>query len=363
MKILHTTPKSDGFHMPAEFEPHYGCIMIWPERGDSWQYGGYAARKAFINAARVIARSERLTVLASEAQYNNARAMLPGNIRVAEMSADDSWARDTAPTFLTNGSIIRGVDWGFNAWGGLVDGLYFPWERDRQLARKLCDLYDIDIYDMRRFILEGGSVHSNGRGTVLTTEECLLSAGRNPNMNKSEIEQLLKDALGAENVIWLPYGIYNDETNGHVDNICAFVSETDVVLAWTDDKSDPQFERSSACLETLQDSVTARGEKINVHKLPLPAPVLITEDECGGLDTIDGLPARTPNERLAASYVNFYISNGAVVMPFFNDKNDEPARKILRELFPTREVEGIYARDILIGGGGFHCLTQQIISP
>lgn len=172
--------------------------MIWPERGDSWQYGGYEARKAFIKAAEIIAKSEKLTVLASEAQYNNARAVLAENIRVVELSTDDSWARDTAPTFVTNDKTIRGIDWNFNAWGGLVDGLYFPWERDRQLARKLCDLYDVDVYDERDFILEGGSIHSNGAGTILTTEECLLSEGRNSHMTKAEIEQKLKDTLGAE---------------------------------------------------------------------------------------------------------------------------------------------------------------------
>lgn len=198
MKIIKSIPKNDGFYMPAEFSPHYGCIMIWPERGDSWQYGGYEARKAFIKAAEIIAKSEKLTVLASEAQYNNARAVLAENIRVVELSTDDSWARDTAPTFVTNGKTIRGIDWNFNAWGGLVDGLYFPWERDRQLARKLCDLYDIDVYDERDFILEGGSIHSNGAGTILTTEECLLSEGRNSHMTKAEIEQKLKDTLGAE---------------------------------------------------------------------------------------------------------------------------------------------------------------------
>lgn len=360
MKIIKSIPKNDGFYMPAEFSPHYGCIMIWPERGDSWQYGGYEARKAFIKAAEIIAKSEKLTVLASEAQYNNARAVLAENIRVVELSTDDSWARDTAPTFVTNGKTIRGIDWNFNAWGGLVDGLYFPWERDRQLARKLCDLYDVDVYDEGDFILEGGSIHSNGAGTILTTEECLLSEGRNSHMTKAEIEQKLKDTLGAEKIIWLPYGIYNDETNGHIDNICAFISETDVVLAWTDDENDPQYKLSSACLKALENSTTADGRKITVHKLPLPKPVLITEHECEGLDTMDGLPTRTANERLAASYVNFYISNGAIVMPFFNDKNDEIARNILASLFPTREVIGVYARDILIGGGNFHCLTQQI---
>ena len=215
MKIIKSIPKNDGFYMPAEFSPHYGCIMIWPERGDSWQYGGYEARKAFIKAAEIIAKSEKLTVLASEAQYNNARAVLAENIRVVELSTDDSWARDTAPTFVTNGKTIRGIDWNFNAWGGLVDGLYFPWERDRQLARKLCDLYDVDVYDERDFILEGGSIHSNGAGTILTTEECLLSEGRNSHMTKAEIEQKLKDTLGAEKIIWLPYGIYNATNEGY----------------------------------------------------------------------------------------------------------------------------------------------------
>lgn len=125
MKIIKSIPKNDGFYMPAEFSPHYGCIMIWPERGDSWQYGGYEARKAFIKAAEIIAKSEKLTVLASEAQYNNARAVLAENIRVVELSTDDSWARDTAPTFVTNGKTIRGIDWNFNAWEVLLTDFIF----------------------------------------------------------------------------------------------------------------------------------------------------------------------------------------------------------------------------------------------
>lgn len=363
MNILrNSTPKSDGYFMPAEFSPHYGCIMIWPERSDSWQNGAYAARRAFVQAATEIAKSEKLTVCTSFKQYDNARASLPPNIRVVELESDDAWARDVAPTFLTDGNDIRGVDWGFNAWGGLLDGLYFPWDKDRQMARKLCDLFDKDVYDKRDFILEGGSIHSNGCGTVITTEECLLSESRNPHMTKSEIETTLLEYLGAKKVIWLPYGIYNDETNGHIDNICAFTSKNDVVLAWTDDTSDPQYKLSSACLEVLENSVTATGEKLNVHKLPQPKPIFVTQSECDGLDTMDGEPTRTVGERLAASYVNFYISNGSVIMPFFYDENDEKARKILQELFPTRRVVGVYARDILIGGGNFHCLTQQIPS-
>lgn len=228
------------------------------------------------------------------------------------------------------------------------------------MARKICDLFEKDMYDMSGFVLEGGSIHCDGEGTCITTEACLLSAGRNPDMTKGEIEQKLKDSLGVKKVVWLPRGIYNDETNEHVDNICAFVKPAEVVLAWTDDKSDPQYELSKACYDALLQETDAQGRRFAIHKLCCPKPVTITAEECEGLDTMDFQPTRTAGERLAASYVNFYISNGAVVMPFFGDPADEPAREKLAELFPTREIIPIYARDILIGGGNIHCITQQI---
>lgn len=361
MKILKSTPKQDGFYMPAEFEIHEGCIMIWPERTDSWQYGAVAARKAFTEVATAISKSENVTVCASEIQYDTAREMLPDHIRVVEMSSNDSWARDYAPTFVKNhNGDIRGVDWYFNAWGGLVDGLYFPWDKDNKMARKLCDLYNVDTYNARHFVCEGGSIHVDGQGTALVTEACLLSQGRNPKMTKDEIEETLKNYLGVEKVIWLKYGIYNDETNEHVDNICAFIAPGEVVLAWTDNKNDPQYKMSKSCLDILENEIDAKGRKIIVHKLPLPSPVYISKEECEGLENMDGEPTRVDGERLAASYVNFYIANDAIVMPGFNDPMDMVAKEKLQKLFPTREVIQIYARDILIGGGNIHCITQQI---
>ena len=242
MHILHTTPKTDGFSMPAEFERHAGCLLIWPERGDSWRSGGWPARKAFVAVASAIAQSETVTMLVSPAQYETARAMLPPEIRLVEMETDDSWARDVCPTFVRSAAGgIRGIDWGFNAWGGLEDGLYFPWDKDNHVARKVCDLFWTDTYDSRDFILEGGSIHSDGEGTILTTESCLCSAGRNPQMTKAEITEKLCVMLGAEKVLWLPRGIYGDETNEHVDNVCAFTAPGKVVLAWTDNENDPQY--------------------------------------------------------------------------------------------------------------------------
>ena len=359
--IKDSSPKQDGFHMPAEFEPHEGCILIFPERSDSWQYGGYAARKAFVQVVEAIARSEKVTVCASAKQYDNARALLPEHVRVVEMSSNDSWARDYAPTFVKNEvGEVRGVDWGFNAWGGLHDGLYFPWDQDNAMARKLCDLLEKDVYHKRDFILEGGSIHVDGEGTCLVTENCLLSAGRNPQMTREEIEDTLREYLGVSAIIWLPCGIYHDETNEHVDNICAFTAPGEVVLAWTEDVSDPQYAMSKACLEVLENTTDAKGRSLKVHKLPLPKPVTITEEECSGLDLCWDEPTRTPGERLAASYVNFYIANKHIVMPGFGDPADQQAKEILQGLFPDREVIQIYARDILIGGGNIHCITQQI---
>lgn len=362
MKIIRdSVPSADGFRMPGEYEPHEGCIMIFPERSDSWQYGGYAARKAFVRVAEAIAESEKVTVAAGAGQYDNARAMLPNYIRVVEMSSNDAWARDYGPTFVINDSgAVRGIDWGFNAWGGLYDGLYFPWDQDNRMARKFCDLLEKDVYDKRDFILEGGSVHVDGEGTCMVTESCLLSRGRNPGLTKTEIEKVLREYLNVTAVLWLPRGIYQDETNEHVDNICAFTAPGEVVLAWTDRKEDPQYALSKACLDYLENAEDAKGRRLKIRKLPLPGPVTVTEEECRGLDACWDEPARTPGERLAASYVNFYIANKSIVMPGFGDPADREAKDILQELFPDRKVVQIYARDILIGGGNIHCITQQI---
>ncbi len=361
MKILNSTPKQDGFRMPAEFEQHEGCIVIWPERADSWQYGAVEARKAFVKVIEGIAESEKVTVLVSFDQYDNAREMLPSNVRLVEMSTDDSWARDVCPTFVINDKgERRGIDWGFNAWGGLVDGLYFPWDKDNKVARKVCDLFENDTYNARDFICEGGSIHTDGEGTAIVTEACLLSKGRNSSLTKEQIENKLKEYINVEKVIWLKNGIYGDETNEHVDNICCFTSPANVVLAWTDDETDAQYPLSKSCLEILENEMDARGRKITVHKLHLPKPICATEEQTRGLINFDGNPTRTTGERLAGSYVNFYISNGAIIMPAFNDEQDENAKNLLQKLFPTKKIIQVLATEILIGGGNIHCITQQI---
>ena len=232
MKRLQGTPRIDGFRMPGEFEEHRGTYMIWPERPDNWRLGAKPAQRVFAEVATAIAQFEPITVCVSADQFSNAREMLPAEVRVVEMSSNDAWVRDCGPTFVTNGKEIRGIDWRFNAWGGLVDGLYFPWDKDDAVAQKICELEGADSYRTGGFVLEGGSIHTDGDGTAVVTEECLLSEGRNPNFSKEQIEDMLRNYLNVEKVIWLKRGIYLDETNGHVDNIFCFARPGEALLAW-----------------------------------------------------------------------------------------------------------------------------------
>lgn len=360
-------PADEGFYMPGEYERHRGCIMIWPERPGSWPYEARAARKAFREIIASIAKSEEVFVAAGERSFDSAVKELNDirNVTVFHAETDDAWARDVAPTFVKNREgLVRAVNWDFNAWGGTYNGLYASWEKDNAFARCFAEKEDYDIYDASPFVLEGGSIHSDGEGTVIVTSECLLSPGRNPSLNKEAIEQKLKEYLGAEKVIWLPNGIYNDETDGHVDNICAFIKPAEVVLAWTDDENDPQYSLSEEDLKVLESEKDARGRSIKVHKLPIPKNhVFIEANDLKGYEFEEGEDEREVGERLAASYVNFYFSNGAVILPAFggeNTESDSEAVRIMSRLCPEREIVQIAARDILLGGGNIHCITQQI---
>ena len=193
MKRLEGNPKQDGFRMPGEFERHSGTYMIWPERPDNWRLGAKPAQRVFTKVANAIGKYEPITMVVSRAQYDNARNMLADYVKVVEMSNDDSWMRDCGATFVIDDKGgKRAIDWKFNAWGGLVDGLYFPWDQDDKVAMKMSELEQVDRYRLDDFVLEGGSIHVDGEGTVMTTEECLLSEGRNSHLTKEQIEQFYK---------------------------------------------------------------------------------------------------------------------------------------------------------------------------
>jgi agmatine deiminase len=359
-KTFSSTPALDGFRMPGEFEPHAGCWMLWPERSDTWRLGGKPAQLAFASVDAAIAGSEMVTVGVSRTHYQHARYLLPDQVRVVEMSHDDAWMRDTGPSFVVNDAgEVRGVDWVFNAWGGLAGGLYFPWEQDDLVARKVLDMERLDRY-RAPLVLEGGAIHVDGQGTAIVTEECLLHPNRNPHLDQGQIELLLGEYLGVSTVIWLSKGIYQDETDGHVDNLCCFVRPGVVLLSWTDDKRDPQYAISSDAYERLTQSRDARGRRLKVHKLPQPGPLYLTREEAAGLDMTDSAKPRRAGDRLAASYANFYIANKAVVVPLLDKRRDSEAIAIIKALFPKRHVIGVQSREILLGGGNIHCITQQV---
>lgn len=365
MNRLTTKPAQDGFRMPGEFEKHRGCILIWPVRPGSWPYGGNEAKETFKEIARAMAESEDVWMCADDEHIEEVTKVFADdeNIHPLRIETDDAWARDVGPTFVRNDNTgeVRGVDWKFNAWGGDYDGLYAHYEKDDAAAEKMCEMLGYDSYDAKHFVLEGGSIHSDGEGTLLVTETCLLSPGRNPKLSKEEIENELKDYLNVQKIIWLPRGIDGDETNEHVDNVCAFVRPGEVVLAWTEDEKDPQWEASNASYEVLARETDAKGRPFIIHKLLIPKnPVCVTEEDLQGYVFEEGEDTREAGERLAASYVNFYISNGGIILPQFEDENDSKAVALMEKLFPGRKIYPIYARSIIVGGGNIHCISQQV---
>ncbi|HVX34504.1 MAG TPA: agmatine deiminase [Solirubrobacterales bacterium] len=359
-RALDSTPAADGFRMPAEWEPHSGCWMAWPERPDNWRDGAAPAQTAFAAVASAIAASEPVTMAVSDGQFERARAALPDSVRVVAVSTDDAWLRDTGPTFVVDGAgARRGVDWRFNAWGGLDGGLYCPWDRDERVAAKVLEVEGDDRY-AAPLVLEGGSIHVDGEGTVLTTEQCLLNPNRNPGLDRSAIEAALHAYLGTEKVIWLGQGVFADETDGHVDNLACFARPGVVLLTWVDDATDPQHAISRDALERLEAATDARNRPLEVIKLPAPGPLTATAAEASGVKAAPGTQPRRAGDRLAASYVNFYIANSHVIYPLLDPARDDEAAAVLAAAFPDRAPIGVPAREILLGGGNIHCITQQV---
>jgi agmatine deiminase len=357
--ILDSTPAADGWSMPGEFETHAGCWMAWPERPDNWRDAAAPAQAAFAAVAEAIVAAEPVTVGVSGAQLERARDMLPPAVRVVELATDDAWMRDIGPSFLTGPEPgLRGVDWRFNAWGGL----YTDWQRDERAAERILEVEGAGRY-RAPLILEGGSIHVDGEGTVLTTEECLLNENRNPELSREQIEQALCEYLGATKVIWLGRGLPCDETDGHVDNLACFVRPGTVLLAVSQDREDPMFEVGEDARRRLGEARDAAGRALEVLTVPAPRPPAITAEEAGGVTPVPGTHPRRAGDRLAASYVNFYPANGRVVVPLIDERCDEQAAEVLASCFPDREVVGVPAREILLGGGNIHCITQQVPAP
>jgi len=345
--------------MPAEFAAHQRCWMLWPERPDIWRQQALPAQQAFALLAATIARFEPVTIGVSTRELAFARAALLPQIRVVRLGSNDAWMRDVGPTFLINDAgQRRGVDWRFNAWGGI----YADCRRDDAVAAQV-----LAAEHSRRYrapmINEGGAIHTDGEGTVLVTEQCLLNRNRNPQLKREQIEQLLRDYLGVQQIIWLGAGVVNDETDGHIDNLACFVRPGEVCLTWTDNRRDAQHRVSRDAYERLLTARDARGRRLKIHRLPSPGPLYMSAAEAAGIRHYPGTRRVRAGHRLAGSYVNFYLANGAVIAPLLDARTDAAALRMLRRIFPRRQVVGVPAREILLGGGNIHCVTQQVPAP
>jgi agmatine deiminase len=332
-------PAENGFFMPGEWAPHRRCWMAWPCRESLWGDAIDEARDAYAEVAKAIAEFEPVTMIANPENVAEVSLRCGGSVACVPMAHDDSWLRDSGPTFVVDGrGEIAGIDWRFNAWGGKYD----DYLRDAAVAVQILEHAKVRRYEAP-LVLEGGSFHVDGEGTVLTTEECLLNPNRNPDLSKGEIEELLCAYLGAQKVIWLGAGLEDDETDGHVDNLACFVRPGAVLALTTNDEDDANYDALRDNLERLRSATDAKGRTLDVVEVEQPR-------------------ARNNKEgrRLSASYVNFHVANGGIVMPSFDDDSqDQKAKEVVAGCFPDREVTQVRALDILAGGGGIHCITQQ----
>ena len=358
-----TTPHNDGYSMPFEGDAHQATFMLLPFRKDTWREGAKPAREAFKDVIRAIAQFEPVIVGIHPSIYDVASGEFSNidNVTVIKIKYNDAWARDNAPIFVKKGTKIRSVDFRFNAWSGEDGGLYSNYYDDDRLAGVLSKKLNINSYYIEDFVLEGGSIHVDGQGICLVTEACLLSKGRNPHLNKQEIEETLKTNLGVSKVIWIKNGIYQDETSEHVDNMACFARPGVIALAWTTDRKDPQYKYLQAAYKVLKSETDADGKPFEIIKVRLPHPMYMTREEAKGIrGSRSNAKKREPNMRLAASYINYYQGKDFVILPAFGVKEDKLAYEQFSSLYPDKKIMQVNSREILLGGGNIHCITMQI---
>jgi len=335
--MIGKTPMEAGYRMPAEWEPHECCWIAWPSRETWWREWIEPARNAFAAVANAISAFEPVIIAVRPAVAPAARMLLDPAVVVWEVVFDDGWTRDIGPTFIIDDrGHVAGIDWQFNAWGNKFE----TYTDDAAFAERL--LHDAGIPRFAApFVLEGGSIHVDGAGSVLVTESCLLNPNRNSGLSRREIEANLKTWLNVEQVIWLGQGLIDDETDGHVDNLACFVRPGIVLALDCDDPADANHAALKDNIVRLSHARDAQGRALEIVTIRQPAPVY------------DGA------KRMSLSHINFYLANGAVIAPEFGDEKDREATETLARLFPARTVVTIPSLDMLRGDGGIHCMTQQ----
>lgn len=340
------TPKESGYYFPAEFAPHEATWLSWPHKEASWPGKIDAIYPNYSLFVKYLAESEKVRInIADPAMQASATAHLQkagvdlSQVEFFEHPTNDAWCRDHGPAFLVNpDAAVRKVivDWGYNAWGNK----YPPYDLDDVIPTLIGKHFGLPVYHPG-IVMEGGSVEFNGKGTLLTSTACLLNENRNPHLNQQQIEEYLYQYYGVEQVLWVAEGIVGDDTDGHIDDTVRFVNEDTVITVVEENVHDENHGLLQTNLKQLQQMRLLNGKQLNIVELPMPDAV-IYEDQ-----------------RLPASYANFYISNKHVIVPVFNCAKDEKALQVIAGCFPERQVVGIDSTDIIWGLGSFHCLSQQ----
>jgi agmatine deiminase len=331
--------------MPAEWEPHEATWISWPQPDCNSFPGSYdRVIPTFVKMAEALAESEIVRINVSGAEQEKTvrkllRSSPPERVEYFHIPTDEPWCRDHGPIFVKRDKSpqLAVLNFGFNAWGYKLS----PFDEDNAVPPAVAKALGLPIFNFEHFILEGGSIDTNGQGTLLTTESCLLNPNRNPTLDRTAIEKKLRDKLGVKKILWLGDGIEGDDTDGHVDDITRFIGPSTVITAVEEDEHDPNFEPLQRNLDRLHTMRLADGEPLHVLTLPMPTRIMR-----------DG-------QRLPASYANFYIANSVVLLPVFNEHNDSWAVSALHEAFPDRRIVPIDCRELIWGLGAFHCLTQQ----
>lgn len=338
------TPKSRGYRWPAEWEPHAATWLSWPHKRDSWPGHFDNIPHVWADLVKILSASEPVHILAGGEAVMETAIKLVGhlpNVTLHEIPTNDAWMRDHGPIFLKNDANETAiVDWKYNAWGDK----YPPYDLDDAVPRQIARMLGFEMYEPG-IIMEGGSIETDGNGTLLTTAQCLLNPNRNPALSPSELEQFLRDYLGVEQVLWLgEYGdgsVAGDDTDAHIDQLARFVAPDTIVAVTENNPDDGNSDLLQRNLDQLRGFRNINGQPYRIVELPLPAPKYCEE------------------ERLPASYANFYIANSVVVVPTFDDPHDEIALNRLGQLFPTREVIGFPALELVWGLGAIHCISMQ----
>ena len=332
----------DRFRMPGEWEKHSRTILEWPVRESMiWPDNYEAVKRAYAQVIEAIINFEKVSLVVNKNDIDSAKACLGDGVDYMLIEHDDAWARDNIPTFgYDQDNNLVALNWRFNAWGEK----YKPYDLDDLVGEKI--LKAMNIKEIKPpLVLEGGSIHSDGEGTILTTKQCLLNKNRNPHMSKEEIEKILNEYLGAKKIIWLDEGLDGDETDGHIDNIACFAKPGVVLIQTCDDPKDQNYQITKDSLDVLNESVDAKGRKLQVIEIPQP-------------------PMRDyKGKRLTLSYLNFYFVNGGIILPVFGGdarQSDAKAALILRQVFPGRKIVPVDGLELVKEGGNVHCITQQV---